>query len=92
MQTMSLVSIKYLLDQGRQVKRNPNLPQDFKLLILVGSSDCLCLPAATKKYFDNANIPNKTFKSYEGAYTKLLCEPEFKTQVYNDIIEWILKN
>lgn len=89
-QTMSLVTVKYFVDQGKVIRNNPNLPNDFKLLVLVGSEDKLTVPAESKKYFDAADILKKTFKSYKGAYMGLLNEPEFKNEVYKDIIEWIL--
>lgn len=61
---------------------------ELPLLIMQAGEDKLSLPAASRRFYEAASSPDKTFKLYEGLYHEIFNEPE-QDRVFADLIAWL---
>jgi alpha-beta hydrolase superfamily lysophospholipase len=57
-------------------------------LIVHGTADRLCPPAASRAFFDRITYPDKEYLEYEGYYHELFNEPD-RDRVLADVFTWL---
>lgn len=85
----SLSTLKYIINQGRELMINPSL-KDLRLLMVHGGSDSITCPLASKEYFDQIRLNDKKIHIYQNCYHELHNEFE-KDDLLTEVTDWILK-